>query len=259
MRIYYSSLLAFLLIVLASVAFSLLDYSWQGWKPASCLTIGCFCEAQRAGIVRQPVNAYSNLAFVLVGLLILRAAWLESSAEPINPMRKSRFYPLVYATAVMLIGLGSLFFHASLTFVGQWFDVMGMYMQITFVLLYSLARWRGLSGRGFALAYLSFSILLGVGLVMVPQFRREIFAALVLAGLTCEFVYLFQRRPTIRKGYLWAALASFGIAYFIWYLDNSGIWCSPLSWLQGHALWHILSAIAAGLIYLYYRSEMTSG
>ena len=41
---------------------------WDSWTPASCLPDACFCEAVGAGPVRQPINAWSSLAFVPVGL-----------------------------------------------------------------------------------------------------------------------------------------------------------------------------------------------
>jgi hypothetical protein len=37
-------------------------------------------------------------------------------------------------------------------------------------------------------------------------------------------------------------------------LDLNHIVCDPDGLLQGHAVWHILTAASAGLLYLYYRS-----
>jgi hypothetical protein len=44
---------------------------------------------------------------------------------------------------VILIGLGSWFYHASLAFVGQGFDVAGMYLLGTFMVLYGYYLLRG--------------------------------------------------------------------------------------------------------------------
>ena len=41
-----------------------------------------------------------------------------------------------------------------------------------------------------------------------------------------------------------------------WALDITGVWCEPHSLLQGHALWHTLTAAAGGLVFGYYRGEM---
>ena len=248
--------LAFALIALASLAAGALDLSWAGWRPATCMPDTCFCEALWPGAVAQPVNAYSNLAFVWVGLMILGdAAGAQTAAASSNPMRSQPAYPAVFGAAVVAIGLGSLFYHASMSFAGQWFDVMGMYLLATFLVLYNLARLRPMSGGAFAWAYIAANALLGVLLVLAPEARRQVFAALVVGAVILEAVVFILRRPRIRAVYFAAALACFALAYGIWILDNARILCTPESLLQGHAAWHLLSAAAAGLVYLYYRSE----
>ncbi len=124
----------FLLITLALMPLSWLPAPWSMWRPATCLPDACFCEAIGAGFIRQPIDTWSNLAFVLVGLLILEDVLRPSSTRS-NLLAQRRTYGVVYAVAVILIGLGSWFYHASLTFVGQWFDVMGMYLLGTFMVL----------------------------------------------------------------------------------------------------------------------------
>jgi hypothetical protein len=57
--------------------------------------------------------------------------------------------------------------------------------------------------------------------------------------------------------YFYAALAIFLTAFGINVLDDR-ILCVPASLWQWHAFWHFLTAIAAGLVYLYYRSENES-
>jgi hypothetical protein len=257
MKYYALAILLFLLIALGTFAFGQADIHWQDWRPATCAPAHCFCEAQRDGAIRQPVNAYSNLSFVLVGLLVWADFLTRRGGAPANRMQQHTAFPSVYGGSILVIGLGSFFYHASLTFTGQWFDVMGMYLQITFVLLYALARGRDWSGTSFAAAYLISNAALGLGLVVVPQFRREIFGLLVLSALALEVWTVRSKRLKITRTYLWSALLAFVLAYGIWTLDNTGAWCLPTSWLQGHAIWHLLCALAAGLIYLYYRSEST--
>jgi dihydroceramidase len=260
LRSYRFALATFGVAAIAAVAFAYLPFNWQGLERTACWPDACFCEAGRQGPVAQPSNTYSNLAFVIVGLLILatdtlRPARTGARGSPTNLLASHRAYALTYGTAVAAIGLGSFFFHASLTLVGRWFDLMGMYLQAGFMVLYGLARLRRIPGPVFALAYGALNAALGWALVSAPQFRREIFGGLILLTIAVEIIVLLRRRPRVRLAYFAAALVSFALAYLIWNLDNSGLWCNPGSWMQGHALWHILSAAAAGLIFLYYRSE----
>jgi hypothetical protein len=269
------SLLRFALISILLLGVSTLNYSWAAWRPATCLPDACFCEAIGTGFVRQPIDTWSNLAFVLVGLLILEDVWRSSSTRS-SLLARRRVYGLVYVFAVILIGLGSWFYHASLTFVGQWFDVMGMYLLGTFMVLYNVARlsvspWvtpphasrqgigrprsRMMSGRTFALSYVLFNLALAISLIVVPELRRYLFGGLLVVTIALEVVIRRRTVTQIRTGYFIAALSIYGLAQFIWTLDLNHIICDPHGLLQGHALWHILTAASAGLLYWYYRSE----
>lgn len=246
----------FALIVLAALALDFIDYSWSGWLPATCMPDHCFCEAQRDGLIRQPINTYSNLAFVLVGLLIVAGAqddWRRGERR--NRMQAQRALPFIFGGAVILIGLGSFFYHASLTFIGQWFDVMGMYLFASFALIYNYARLRPIRATTFAIAYVVMNGMLGYLLVVNPDVRRQVFAAMIYGIIALEALIWLVERPKIKTRFFVGALVVLAGAYGIWMLDESGALCDPSSLLQGHALWHILNAIAAGSLYLYYRSE----
>ena len=104
--------------VAAGLAIAGLRPSWDGWKPATCVASGCFCESPRARGVRQPADAWSNVAFLAVGLWISLQAGAEGSALSAAQTRALGFM-------TVFIGAGSLFFHASLTLAGEFLDVMG--------------------------------------------------------------------------------------------------------------------------------------
>lgn len=239
------------LILLLVVAFGATNYNWAGWQPALCYPQHCFCESALDNPIRQPSNTYSNLAYVLVGALILSGAY---PGQRTNRMSQQPAYARLYGVAVTAVGLGSLFYHGSLTAIGNWFDVMGMYLVAVFLVLYALARLRSSSGTRFTIMYTISIVLLGIALIVEPPFRREIFGALILIAIALEGWYL-KRKPQIEVRFWFGALFLFVAAYGVWILDNSGLWCDPTSWLQGHAVWHILAAGAAGLMFVYYRSE----
>lgn len=219
----------------------------------------CFCERIHGGTVAQPANAWSCLSFVLVGLLILSQAKQDRSNQSqipnLNPMTTRAGYPVTYSAALVVIGLGSIFYHASLTFAGQFFDVMGMYLLATFIVLYNVARLTTLNEKTFAGSYLLFNLILAYFLLNFPLYRRVIFAGLIATGLLTEYVLRKRRRIEINGVFLTAAVTTLFVAFVIWALDYMRIACDPESWLQGHAVWHILGAAAAGLLFLYYRSE----
>jgi hypothetical protein len=211
---------------------------FDGWRAATCMPDGCFCEAIRDGLVRQPANALSSLSFVLVALLVLRAS------KSMN----------VFAFALMVIGFGSAFYHASLTFIGQFFDVMGMYLIATYVIVFAVGRLRTLTRGQFVAVYLALNAVLAWALWQYPGARRYVFAGVLLAGLALEMAARAHsaRKPNGRALVVAVALLSAG--FVLWVLDITRTVCSPESLLQGHALWHVLGAASSWQLFRYYQS-----
>ena len=116
---------------------SRLPSPWAAWRPASCMATQCFCEALRDSFVRQPVNAATSLAFLAVAFAVFGAEFTgdRSAGARERGVRGSPAYAALYAGSLLVVGLGSAFFHASLTFAGQTIDVLGMYLAGTFILL----------------------------------------------------------------------------------------------------------------------------
>lgn len=255
------ALLWFLGFVVVTVALGYIPISWENWAPATCMPKHCFCESLHTGTIRQPANTYSNLGFVLVGLPIVsmlrRNRSLKDSGRPAknNLINNVPLYTIVYGWAVVLVGLFSMFYHASMTFVGQWFDVMAMYLLATFIVLYNMARTFRWTGQRFLSLYLASNVILGFFLAYVPLVRRQLFGGLIALVLVTEVYDQIKRKPSINRWLLGAAALSLGLAFTIWILDIKHIWCSQNSLIQGHAFWHLLCAVSGGFVYLYYRSE----
>jgi hypothetical protein len=247
--------LAFAPIFILVLALSRHDYSWADWKPATCMPDWCFCEAQRSGIITQPANTWSSLGFVFVGLLILSQRYPHT--KPASAF--SSTHALVYSLATIFIGLGSTFYHASLTFLGQFFDVMGMYLLAGFILLYNLSRTKFISSFAFVLLYAALNLVLAALLIILPELRRYLFAALILVAPALAYLPRGVTRDQTKRRYLRAAILTLLVAFVIFLLDLTKIFCRPESWLQGHALWHLGGALAAGLLYLHYRNEQSPG
>ena len=225
----------------------ILNY-WNDWQPATCRPDHCFCEAVRDGIVAQPANTWSNLGFVVIGLLIAH------SRVPGNAMAR---YRRLFGYSMVVIGLGSAFYHASLTFAGQLMDVSGMYILITFALVYSLNRLYGGGVAGFVFHYVALNVLLFALQFWLPGTRRYVFFLLVIGVLGAE-IYRRRKVVSIESKWLLYATATMAIGFAIWVLDITKTVCAPRSWIQGHAIWHLLGAVAAFFLYRYYRSEVNA-
>jgi len=243
------TLIIFTLTALAAISLSLVKYSWESWSPDGCRSLNCYCEPLRDSLVLQPITTYSNLSFLLVGLLILGQSRVRSNGFSHSPQAK------VFGFAALFIGAGSFFYHASLTRAGEWSDLMGTYLFISFIMLYNLARLRPLGGLTFAISYIALNSALGVQMIVARELQQIVFGILAAGALAFEVLVQFRRRPYVQFRFLIGGLACFAVGAFIWIFDGGLLPCSPNAPLTWHAVWHTLMAATAGLLYLYYRSE----
>lgn len=221
---------------------------WTGWQPATCLATGCFCEAASAhGQIQQTANTFSSLAFVFSGTLVI--------ARPKKTSRMPYPYSVLMGLSIITIGLGSAFYHASLTFIGQFFDVFGMFLLAAFMLVYSWERIWNLRPTITVGLYLALNLFLSWLQIVIPDARRYSFAIILIAALLFEYYFRLEAKPQIEVRWLRLGIKLLSAAYFIWILDNTRLVCFEHSLLQGHALWHILGAVSVFFLHRYYVSE----
>lgn len=169
-------------------------------------------------------NTYSNAAYWLVAYLLL-------SVRPIVPAAWAM------ALALALLGLGSALYHGTKRGWANRCDVAGMY-----------AVFGGLAVHALDPSHPMIPFLMvGGGAVLGYLFAFKL-AAINLNAQMGLLLALASIRPMLHGG-RWLAIGSlvvFGLAYEAWTLDRQrklvGVW--------GHALWHVLTAAAIGLLFL---------
>jgi hypothetical protein len=77
-----------------------------------------------------------------------------------------------------------------------------------------------------------------------------------MLALAFEYYFRLKKKPQIEVRWLWIGTSLLGSAYIIWILDNTRLVCFANSLFQGHAVWHILGAIAVLFLHRYYVSEL---
>lgn len=231
-------------LVLAVLSFVLPTGSlYAGLPEARCDE---YCEAStRCGpiaerpSIQQPLNAWSNLAYLFVGALAIA--------------RSRSVGALLFGGSCAVLFLGSFLFHAALVRPFQWLDVMGMYLVMNALVARGVhdvlgVRWSRLV-PGFALA----SAALGAYKWQLPtNLVLALQAAAVGATLFTE----------VREGRLGARAALlpfvlFGVAWCVRELDVRHVLCWPENVLyQGHALWHLLAAATLHALWLAYETAV---
>jgi magnesium-transporting ATPase (P-type) len=89
--------------------------------------------------------------------------------------------------------------------------------------------------------------------VFVGFLRPMYFFMLMVALVTLQIVVDHSRRAKINHTIFIIGLIVTIVAFVLKAFDN--VACMPESILQGHALWHVLSAAASLCMYLFYYSE----
>jgi hypothetical protein len=220
----------------------------RGWLGPDVGRGNTFCEAARPGPIRQPANTFSNLGFVIAGLLI---AGDRTPARVKTPM----------AGIVVLLGPASAAMHATQSAAGGAFDMLSMYLIAAFAVAYALTR--RLHRRVFAATFVAAVAaceLAGLYYRPIPVVMyagNVAFGVLLITAVALELAIIRRGRTTSRPGYAYASIGSMLLAFAIWNVTNQGM-CAPHSLLQGHAAWHLLSAVAAYLLYRYYASEVVA-
>ncbi|WP_373489928.1 ceramidase domain-containing protein [Parasphingorhabdus sp.] len=245
---------AALTVLIAAITLALLHLlgpEWSRFAPATCSETRCFCEMPRSGaVLLQPANSLSSFGYVFAGLLIVlmsRSRDWRSAFPPLAAM--------ILGTAAIIVGIGSVLLHATLTLWGQFFDVLGMYLVSGFFLIRALAKWWNIPDRRALVHYALLCAVLVAILYGLPEVRRWLFAVILGIAILLELVFARPLRLQVRTGYYIAGLIANIVAFTIWNLDQRGQLCSPDSLLQGHAVWHLLGAVALWFAFLYYRSE----
>jgi len=254
-RLIAAAALTALIAAFTMVLLQLVGPEWSRFAPATCTETRCFCEMPRTGaLLLQPTNSISSFGYVFAGLLMILQARSRDWQSAFPPLAAG-----VLGTGAIIVGIGSVLLHATLTLWGQFFDVLGMYLIGGFFLVSALAKWRHIPDRRAMVYYALLCAVLVAILYALPEVRRWLFAVVLLAAIILELVFARPRRSQVRTGYYVAGLIANIVAFTIWNLDQNGQLCAPDSLLQGHAVWHLLGAAALWFAFLYYRSERVVG
>lgn len=259
----YQKLIFPITLGVAIAAFGLFFVSLVNhWFGPQAGTGADFCEAARPGLIKQPANTWSNVAFIIAGLTIGWQLTKGTFSKNRNTITTNFFYGTVLACIVVLLGPGSMAMHATEAAIGGWFDMLSMYLICSFSFSYALERYFKLNPLWFSVIFI---VALGSCLfiqelpytVPIVGFMGNFIFALYISGtIIFELLNTYQLRLAHEKKYGLLSLGSLLLAFGIWNMwKNDSYMCDPQSLIQGHAIWHILDAVAAYFLFRYYASE----
>ncbi|MEM9726649.1 MAG: ceramidase domain-containing protein [Pseudomonadota bacterium] len=213
--------------------------------------IFAYCErGQDPSFWAEPLNAVSNVGFVIAGLFVL---W---SVGRLAPLERS-LYAWTLALLALLIGVGSFLFH---TVAVSWAGAMDVIPILIFMLVAVYGLGRRLIGWPIWAAWLGLGVYLasGVALGALPLeglfwISKGYFPALIALGLGG---WALSRRPEVDRQiagrYMLAAGAVFTVSLTFRTLDAYQPLCDAIRWngspLGTHYWWHLLNAVTLYLV-----------
>jgi hypothetical protein len=224
-----------------------------------------------SSIFRTRMNTWSNLAYVLVGAYMMSLASMDSDRSRITTGSQLVLTPALgwlMGGASIYLGFGSGFFHASLTRIGQHCDVGGMYALMIAFMATMIGIWLPSFGRrsdGSSIPswplLVVFSVI-GMVLTFVYKWSMSVGTfinvyAIVLVVFTVSNVFrgLFGARTRFQVRWFLLSFVAIVVAIQCRNADIAGTFSTPDSIWQGHAVWHLLTALNSVFLYLYLRSE----
>ncbi|MFL5784711.1 MAG: ceramidase domain-containing protein [Bacteriovoracaceae bacterium] len=211
---------------------------YDTWAP----TTHEWCERQLCSWIREPANTFSNATYLIIGVLVLVQA-----RKHIYPHLKLLGY------FAILLSFMSGFYHATSSFFGEVLDYGSMFLISSYLLTANLSRLYKWSPTKMTIVASLIFILSVVGLVQFRTVGAPFFGVQISIAL---FVEIYMNKKGLAKPIykpLWVACALFLVAYGIWNLDTNKIVCDPDNhFINGHAIWHILTGIAVWFLFKFY-------
>lgn len=195
------------------------------------------CET-RSELWGQPVLALSSLSYVLVGLLML--FWGLRRADV------NRLEVWLFTGGLVAAGVGSADYHGPAVGPEPLLHDGGLALALVVAFGIDL-RTLGFPGRR-VFGVLAAGTALMIGFIAFVPVASPALAGVAAVGLVVTEVVIYRRGLRTPQPALWAGIVSLAFGVVVFSLSRTGgPWCQPDSWLQGHGVWHVLTAVALGL------------
>jgi hypothetical protein len=242
---------------------------WSDWEGHTCdeyceNSHQCYVveESQRPP-VQQPVDAWTNLAYMFVGLIPLIMIRIDIST-------------MVYCIVCTMVAISSFMFHASITIFWRDLDACFMYTLFTTLVFHGLRAVFGISWKFLVVPFLAWMAILPfvksrmdeahLGSNVVNFFQLccicILMTILALARIRGILNGTIPTRHNNRSSRCFAIIEAILIpiipgiihacAIMVWTQDANKSWCNPESSFQWHGVWHVLTSFVSLLIWLYF-------
>ena len=227
-----------ILFLIAFFALSALGFIQSSESQSLIGDASRWCERVAGGLFREPINTLSNLGFMVVGLFIFFIITSDDKDNNKNYFTGLTGVSILYASAAIFLGPGSMLMHGTNSLWGGWADNLSMIMYILIPWLYNIFRMSNWTVRRFLEIYFSIVVtyavmrwISGWGLGI----NLELFSVSIGLWAISEFLFKFWS-PLFRflSGFVgFFVLALFGTTPLDVMANFSEYWWVILFWIPG--------------------------
>ena len=191
----------------------------NGWFGEPTGVGSVFCEADREGLIKQPVNTWSNLGFICTGLYIGWVLSQEKYNHNKNSLTQKTFYAAFFSSLVVYLGPGSMAMHTTTTAIGGFLDMLSMYLTAAFLVSYAAERFFKLTPLHFSLIFLivlSFCIWANFQDIhfIFDFFGNMVFAFFIGLTILLETLNIYVRKMQHEKHWAFLSFAALILSLF---------------------------------------------
>jgi hypothetical protein len=240
----------------------------------------CFCEKiDTSRFLRQPANTVSNLAYA--GAALFCAIMIDTKhpsnwwSANVNLLTEQTYFTMSFCLLLTNISYCSAFMHGGYKKWGGKMDGLSITVFFLWIELFSICKfalmWHGWTKESVKTAVLVHGVILTISTTVlfildftigIPAVVMSVLLYLVALALILEIAVQYIHQFCMKKHRLsqawigYAVVVLFLVALVLQIVSKSGSqMCNPDSFFQGHALWHLISALACGTLFFFFLSE----
>lgn len=197
-----------------------------------------YCERLSPDFWAEPVNAFSNLAFVAAGLWALRQALQISPRRPML---------LFLSIMIIVVGIGSFLFHTFADNRTHLADLIPIFIFASSYLFYSLRHFLGWSKTQSILAMISFVTSMVLIEIFVPKYVLNgslLYAPPLIMLFYVSLSLRLQKQISVARAYL-VGSSLFAVSLCMRSIDTVVCDFFPLG---THFMWHTLNGLCLGVL-----------
>jgi Ceramidase len=197
-----------------------------------------FAENNICGLIAQPANVMSSIAYVIAGIYFYY--------QTKNP---------IYSILLLLVGMGSIALHATVTRFGQILDFGAMFAIIMYFLYQVLKTSTNLKPKVIIYIITLLSVIESTVLVCAVKYRIAVLAVVLVALLFIETRCIIANKLESK---LWnRGWIVFLLSFVIWLLDEYRYWDIDAieHYFNAHAIWHIGTAYSLYIVSQYFNNK----